>query len=63
MATYHMYNRVATAFFLLCLVTLTSAYSGSLVSFFSVEVYPRPPETFEDMAKWIEDKNLVWHKN
>ncbi len=37
---------------------IAAEYSGALVSFFSVEVYPKNPETFEDLAKMVDEEDL-----
>ncbi len=36
---------------------IAADYSGALVSFFSVEVYPKNPETFEDLAKVVAEED------
>ncbi len=40
------------------MMVLTASYSGALISFFSVEVYPSPPQTFDDLAKVVQEDNL-----
>lgn len=42
-------------------MVLAYAYSGSLISFFSVEVHPKPPKTFDDIANMVEEKDLNVH--
>ncbi len=39
------------------MMVITAAYSGALISFFSVEVYPTPPQTFDDLAKIVQEEN------
>ncbi len=43
------------------MMVLAYAYSGSLISFFSVEVYPTPPTTFDEIADIVEHKDLNVH--
>ncbi len=40
------------------MLILTSAYCGSLISFLSIEVYPDPPDTFDEVAKEVRDRDL-----
>ncbi len=54
MALYRLSNG---AFILTCFI-LTAAYSGSLVSLLSVDVYPKPPNTLDELAKKIGKENM-----
>ncbi len=44
--------------FLWGMMVLTSCYAGSLISFFSVEVYPSPPATMEQLRAAVDDDGL-----
>ena len=44
--------------FLWGMMVLTSCYAGSLISFFSVEVYPSPPATMEQLRTAVKDDGL-----
>ncbi len=43
------------------MLILSTGYSSSLVSFFSVNVYPATPETFEDIAEMVAEQDLKVH--
>jgi hypothetical protein len=53
-----VYLRFFTGVFLLGMMVITAAYSGALVSFFSVEKYPSPPHTFEEIADIVLEQDL-----
>ncbi len=53
--------RLANGIFILGMFILTAAYSGSLISFFSVKVFPSMPRTIDDMAKFVMDNDLNVH--
>ncbi len=40
------------------MLVLTSAYCGSLISFLSIEVYPDPPNTFDEVATEVINRDL-----
>ncbi len=40
------------------MLILAAAYSGSLVSFFSVDVFPPVPKTVDDIAALVQEKDL-----
>ena len=49
---------MATAFFIGGMLILSTMYSGALVAFFSIDVYPSPPESFEAVVEEVREKDL-----
>ncbi len=39
------------------MVVLTVAYSGALISFFSINVYPSVPKTPDDMVQFVKEND------
>ncbi len=54
----YIYCRVAHFLFIPCLLVLSSAYSGSLISYLSIDVFPPPPQTYDQVAKEVIKKDL-----
>ena len=49
------------AFFIVGMFVITAGYSSTLVSFYSVDVYPSVPESFEDIAEYVVERDLLAH--
>jgi len=43
-------KRIASGSFILVILVISAAYSGILISFFTVKVYPPPPDTIDEVA-------------
>ncbi len=46
---------------MLSMLIVSTGYSSSLVSFFSINVYPSTPRTFADIAELVDEKDLKVH--
>ena len=52
------FPRIVNGFLIVGFMIITIMYAVTLISFFSVDVYPEPPDTFEKVIKEVIDKDL-----
>ena len=51
-------SRLASLVFILVMFVLATSYSGALVSFFTVTVFPHPIDTLQGVTKLVKDQDL-----
>lgn len=50
--------RLLNGFYIMGMLTVAASYSGSLISFLSVDVYPEPPDTLGKVVEEVREGNL-----
>jgi len=53
-----MFPRLSLGIFLLVFFVLSAAYSGSLISFFTVTILPPPADTFDQVAELADANDM-----
>jgi len=43
---------------ILSIFVVSNSYSGNLTSFFTADLAPKGPQTFDDLAKYLNDENF-----